>query len=200
MTLTLLHTSDAHVPTFAALRDRIAPGAPLEQAVQADWLEEARRDGVTADLARRVTDFVAAAPGPVICTCTTLGPAAEPAGATRIDRPMMQAAAQYSGPILMAYALESTAEPSRALLAEYVAPARIVPLDLCHLWPAFEAGDADTFAKVIAEAVRDAAKRQDFGAIILAQASMAGARNALADLACPVLASPEIALRHGLAV
>ncbi|MDF1857232.1 hypothetical protein [Pseudooceanicola sp.] len=59
----------------------------------------------------------------MICTCTTLGPAAEATGTTRIDRPMMQAA----GRIVMAYALDSTLAPSRDLLSDLAVPVLASP-------------------------------------------------------------------------
>lgn len=201
MTLTLLHTSSAHVPVFAALRDRIAPGAALDQAVREDWLAEARAKGVTDDLAARIAALVARTPGPVICTCTTLGPVAEAAGATRIDRPMMQAAGRIGGRILMAYALESTAAPSRQLLAEQLdRDSVILPLDLTALWPLFEAGEHSRFHAGIAAAVAQAARREGADCVVLAQVSMAGAREMLPECGAPVLSSPEIALRAAWAV
>ncbi|OWU85581.1 hypothetical protein ATO6_01200 [Oceanicola sp. 22II-s10i] len=198
MTLTLLHTAEAHVATFSALRDRIAPGAALNQHVRADWLAEARDRGVSSDLAARLDRFIRAAPGPVICTCTTLGPAAEAAGAIRIDRPMMQAAALHDGRIVMAYALSSTLAPSRDLLAEYAAHDRIAPLDLTAHWPLFESDARDQFLDAIAGGIRAEVAATGAGCVVLAQASMAGAKALLTDLPCPVLASPELALRAGL--
>ncbi len=77
--LTLLHTAEAHRATFDALRDRIAPGAALTHVVRADWLVRAQ-GGVDDALQSEMAKAVAAAQGPVICTCTTLGPAAADAG------------------------------------------------------------------------------------------------------------------------
>ena len=200
MTLTLLHTADVHVATFAALRDRIAPGTALRQEVRADWLAEARRDGVTDDLAARIARLVAEAPGPLICTCTTLGPAAEAAGAIRVDRPMMQAAGRIGGEILLVYALDSTAAASRDLLSEHVGDgAGIRPLSLSHLWPLFEAGDHAAFHAAIADAVNAAVQQRAPSCVVLAQASMAGAVAHLDELEVPVLTSPETALRAALA-
>ncbi len=199
MTLTLLHTSPAHLPTFAKLRDQLAPHAPLNQQVREEWLDQARANGITPDLAAQIETFVATAPGPVICTCTTLGPAAEAAGATRIDRPMMQAAGQIGGRIIMAYALDSTLEPSRSLLAVNTNDdAEIVPLDLTGLWHFFEQGDIPRFDNGIATAIRKELRDNGGDCVVLAQASMAGAAVLLCDIAQPVLASPELALRAGL--
>lgn len=191
--LTLLHTAEVHVETFRAL----APGADLDQQVRADWLERAQ-GGIDAELRAEIAAAVAAADGPVLCTCTTLGPAAEEAGATRIDWPMMQEAARIGGPVLMAYCLESTADPSQALLRRAFGPRdpQLTCLELCHHWPLFEAGDDAGFAAAIAADTVKAMGAMDFACVVLAQASMAGAAELLRQrVTVPVLASPEIAVK-----
>lgn len=191
--LTLLHTAEVHVETFRAL----ALGADLDQQVRADWLARAQ-GGIGAALKAEIAAAVAAADGPVLCTCTTLGPAAEEAGATRIDWPMMQEAARIGGPVLMAYCLESTADPSQALLRRAFGPRdpQLTCLELCHHWPLFEAGDDALFAAAIAADTVKAMGAMDFACVVLAQASMAGAAELLRQqVPVPVLASPEIAVK-----
>lgn len=196
MILTLLHTADVHVASFDNLRDRIAPGTALTHIVRREWLEDARVNGVRPELEQKIGKVVQAASGVVICTCTTLGDAAEAYGATRIDRPMMRKAAS-GGAVLMAYALESTREPSRELfLAEGGREADLHMTDLTGLWPLFEAGRVGAFHRAIADAIRADLVGTD--KIVLAQASMAGAATYLTDLEIPVLTSPELALRDAL--
>lgn len=199
--LTLLHTAEVHRATFDALAARIAPAARLVHLVRPDWLARAQ-GGIGPELDAEITDAIAAAPGPVLCSCTTLGPLAEAAGAIRIDAPMMARAAQADGPVMMAYCLASTLRPSTELLARAVTDAgkapEIRPLDLTDLWGLFEQGDTGGFAHAIAgrieAALRDA---PDTGCVVLAQASMAGAAGYIeADV--PVLGSPETALRAAL--
>ncbi len=204
MTVTLLHTAEAHCATFEALRDRIAPGAPLVQVVRADWLARAQH-GMTPALEAEIAEAVGRAKGPVICTCTTIGPAAEAAGAIRVDWPMMREAARIGGPILMTYALESTWTPSLGLLERALAEAghsaTVHPMPLARYWPLFVAGEGQAFATVIAGEIRQVVRGgRDLGCVVLAQVSMAGAAPLLADLNVPVLASPELALRAGLAL
>ncbi len=199
MTLTLIHTADVHCARFDRLRDRIAPGVPLRHVVRADWLARAQ-DGIDAALEDEITQAIAGAGGAVLCTCTTLGPVAEAAGALRVDWPMMRAAAAAKGPVLMAYCLHSTYAPSLALLERALAEGGVVrkvyPLALPQYWPLFEAGQADAFDAVIATEIRAAVDAQgDVAAVVLAQASMDGAAARLADLRIPVLSSPEPALR-----
>lgn len=203
MTITLLHTAEIHRATFDTLRDRIAPGLTLRHILRPDFLSRAQ-EAMTDDLAIEITREIQNTLGPVLCTCTTLGPVAEAAGALRIDAPMMQAAAQTGGPVLMVYCLESTRAPSLALLTRALLaaanPHPLRPLPLLHLWPLFTGGAHDRFARAIAEGVRDhLAQQPDIAAIVLAQASMANAASRLADLPFPVLASPESALRAAIA-
>lgn len=202
MTLTLLHTAEAHRITFDTLRDRIAPGRGLHHIVRKDLLDRAQH-GINDVLRSEIATLIETAPGLTLCTCTTLGPVAADAGAIRIDQPMMQAAAALPGDILMAYCLESTLAPSLSLLEAELTradrPAPVHPLPLNALWPLFEAGETQAFAIGIAAEIRHvAAQLPGLGSIVLAQASMAGAADLLRDLSIPVLASPELALRAAL--
>lgn len=201
-TITLIHTSDAHVPTFKALAERIAPQADLVQLVREDWLRSAQKHGLRTGLRDEIATAINAAEGTVICTCTTIGEAATQAGAIRIDAPMMAEAAAIGGPVLLVYALDSTAQPSlqalEAALAAANTPAEVAPLNLSEFWPLFEAGQFQAFAACMAGGVRDALEQRDFACVILAQASMAQAAPLLADLKTPVLTSPEAALRAAI--
>lgn len=199
--LTLLHTAEVHRATFDALAERIAPGARLRHVVRPDWLARAQ-DRIGADLADEIAKTIAEAPGAVLCSCTTLGPVAGAAGAVRIDAPMMAQAARAGGPVLLAYCLDSTRAASRDLLAKALEAAgrgtEIRLLDLTELWPLFERGEDERFARAIAGRVETAlADAPETGCVVLAQASMAGAAaHVAADV--PVLTSPEAALRAAL--
>lgn len=201
MTLTLIHTADVHRLTFNTLRDQLAPEAALTHLVRPDWLAQAQA-GISEALRDEVGAAIDAAEGPVLCSCTSLGPIAEAFGAIRIDQPMMRAAAETGGRVLIAYCLRSTEAPSLSLLerelqaAGNMTPA--APLFLGQHWPLFDAGDLQGFATALSQDIRHAAGQGQYSAIVLAQASMAGAAAALQDLPCPVLTSPELALRAAL--
>ncbi|MEM7598826.1 MAG: hypothetical protein AAF382_14115 [Pseudomonadota bacterium] len=196
MTLTLLHTAEAHCARFGAIRDAVAPDVALEQVVRTDWLEAAQ-GGVGEALWAEITAWIAAQSGPVLCTCTTLGAVAEEAGALRIDRPLMEAAARIGGPVILAYCLDSTRAPSVALLRDAMgAEGDIRPLPLLAPWALFEAGDGPAFEAALAAAIRE--ETPQGGCVVLAQASMAGVAALLQDLGVPVLASPELAFRAAL--
>jgi len=199
-TLTLLHTATMHRATFSKLAEQIAPNLKLVQHVHEDWLTRAREDGVDSGLRAEVSELVKSADGPVVCTCTTLGPVAEDLGAIRIDRPMMSAAARRGGKILTVFCLESTRIPSTELLEQEIeatdSDATIIPMFLEQYWPLFEAGEIEAFLACIAGAVNAyVADHPDTNTIVLAQASMAGASALLRQLKIPVLTSPGIALQ-----
>lgn len=200
--ITLIHTAEIHRESFSALAVRLAPDAKVMQHVRVDWLERARKHGVRQGLIDELAELIHAAPGPVICTCTTLGEAAAALGAIRVDAPMMAEAATAGGPILMVYALESTLKPSLAALEQALADAehqtQVLPLFIGQFWPLFEAGEVQAFTACVAGAVRDAVEHNDVGCVVLAQASMAAAAPLLANLGKPVFTSPESALRAAL--
>jgi len=203
MTLTLIHTAKVHEATFDALRDRLSPGVDLVHVTRPDWLIRTRAgdDSVSQELAQAIAE----APGITICTCTTLGEAAEALGALRIDWPMMQAAAKTDGAIMLAYALDSTYEPSLALLDRALEATgtrhKVHPLPLTQYWPLFEAGETEAFTSVVAGEIRQAAMTlPKLSCVVLAQASMAPAAERLVDMRVPVFASPEMALRAALEI
>ncbi|SHJ48610.1 hypothetical protein SAMN05444000_10982 [Shimia gijangensis] len=201
-TITLLHTSDAHVPTFQALQTRLAPDCTLVQIVRSDWLAQAQHHGLSDPLRQEIADIVKEARGTVICTCTTIGPAAVDAGAIRVDAPMMERAAITGGTVLLAYALESTKDTSTELLKSALA-AQGQDQDIRHLfcgtlWPLFTAGEFAAFVNGIAKAVERAILENDVDCVVLAQASMADAAPLLSHLNVPVFASPESAMLFAL--
>ncbi|MCD9148067.1 hypothetical protein [Pseudophaeobacter flagellatus] len=193
--LTLFHTAEVHVASF----DALAPQAQLAHVVRPDWLTRAQT-GMTAELRLEISAAIEATSGPVLCSCTTIGAVAEAAGATRIDWPMMQRAAEIGGPVMMAYCLDSTRAPSTALLerafAERGSAAEIRTLPLPRLWHHFTNGDSALFHAEIASQVETSlALAADTSCVVLAQASMAGAKDLLLHrTVLPVLASPAIAM------
>jgi hypothetical protein len=178
----------------------MAPNTALKHTVQEDWLAEAQ-SGVSAKLEDKIVSYVSSCAGPVLCTCTTIGEVAERAGAVRIDRPMMDAAAREKGPILMAYCLESTRDPSFALLTDALRTAgRQTDINLLcieNLWPLFSEGKLPEFEKAVADDVQKVVSGS--GCVVLAQASMAGAASHLECLGIPVLTSPKLAFEATLA-
>ncbi|MEL7256217.1 MAG: hypothetical protein AAFN80_00025 [Pseudomonadota bacterium] len=198
MSVHLVHTAQVHCATFDHLRDLIAPGVEVFHHVFEPWLERAR-SGQDDGLEAEIGDYLRQLDGPVLCTCSTIGPMAEATGALRIDWPLMQAAAKVDGCVLLVYCLDSTSESSRALLQraldEVGSDQAIICLSLSQRWPLFEAGQTDDFAAAIAQDVQDNLDADhDIKVVVLAQASMAAAADKLEHVNLPVLSSPKLAL------
>jgi hypothetical protein len=206
-----VHTLKTNVETFAALMADLAPGVPARHLLDEAALAEARAagsitPGVHQRVATDVNDLIAAGARVVVCTCSTIGAAAEavavPAGALvmRIDRPMAERALAHGPAILVAGALESTFPPTVALLTEVAAaaglPLQVTPLHCADAWPFFERGDVDGYARAIARRIEGFTGHAD--AIVLAQASMAPAANLLPHLRAPILSSPRLGLQAAL--
>ena len=196
--ITLIHTAESHVPRFDGVAREIGLDIPLQHVVREDWLARAQGEG-DPTLGPEIIAVLRGLGGRMLCTCTTILPWAEQAGALRIDGPMADEAARIGGRCLMAYCLDSTLEPSLAILrqsfADHDKEPDIEPLDLTALWPLFMQGREAEFAQGVAGAVRDALTgRGDVDCVVLAQASMCAAAP-LVGGAVPVLASPQMALR-----
>ncbi|MBC7685333.1 MAG: Asp/Glu/hydantoin racemase, partial [Bdellovibrionales bacterium] len=180
----------------------------VEHRVEEGLLTEAQRLGADDPaLIARVQGSVmsAASTGAsvVVCTCSTIGGAAErtPTGgrfiATRIGRAMADAAARSGPRILIVAALVSTLDPTATLIRES-AVALHVPVMLELLiadgaWQHFVSGNHDAYHEAIVRAVRACSSTATV--VVLAQASMAPAASALQDLGIAVLSSPELGVQ-----
>nr|HMN31570.1 hypothetical protein [Caldilineaceae bacterium] len=101
--LICLHTAPANVATFDQLARQLAPDIPVEHVLDESLLTDARAAGaITPEIAERIRARVLAADadgGVVLCTCSTIGGAAEQirhpsAGfVQRVDRAMAERAA-----------------------------------------------------------------------------------------------------------
>lgn len=179
----------------------------MRHVVREDLLAEARAQGyVDAALSARLKEILAASePGVVLCTCSTLGAAAEALDGVsgvrvlRIDRPLARAALTQGSRIAIVAALASTLAPTRQLLEEEAERAeRDVTLELSlaeGAWQHFEAGDEAAYLRVIAEHVDAVAPHADV--IVLAQASMMGAERYVVTEK-PVLSSPVLGVKAAL--
>lgn len=210
MKIAFLHTGDMHVPTFSALLKELNFDGEASHTVAADLLERAQTGGVEAiraDTVARLMELSSA--DAVLCTCSTIGPSLEslPEGTDhilRIDAPAMQEAIQIGPRPTIAIALESTREPTLALLHKVAGEmgVAITPrVVFCEgAWAYTEQGDFEGFANRIAECVRNAvADDPETDSVLLAQASMRVAAAKLEDLSIPVLATPMPAVKALLA-
>ena len=189
ITVGLLHTSPAHVPTF----DALLPGVRTRHVVDESLLSaEVRPERVAARLRE-----AAAGAAAVLCTCSTIGAIAESladsAGVpvVRADRPMAEAAARIGGVIGVVFAVPSTLGPTEALLREAAPDAAISMLPCPGAWSHFLAGDLESYVDMISAVLREHESMVDV--FVLAQASMAPAAQRCAGLRVPVLSSPALA-------
>jgi hypothetical protein len=207
-----LHTSPVHVETFDRLAKAADPALRIDHIVDESLLSDAQRVGVNdAALIRRVHHVMsqAAANGAtvVVCTCSTIGSIAERTpsqpgcGFARIDRAMADRAVRLGPRILVVAALRSTLEPTAQLIAESAAALQaevaLQTLWVEGAWPHFERGERSAYIGALVAAVRAAPRH--FDAVVLAQASMADAADALHDLGIEVLASPRLGVQALLA-
>jgi Asp/Glu/hydantoin racemase len=142
----------------------------------------------------------------VLVTCSSIGPAVPLARQVfdfpilRVDEAMAEQAVSVGSRIGVLATLSTTLEPTVALLHDVAAArSRSIQVEPCLCDGAFEAvlaGDHATHDRIVSEALLGLADRVDV--VVLAQASMAGLLERLppGDLACPVLSSPESAVRR----
>ncbi|MET3494230.1 Asp/Glu/hydantoin racemase [Variovorax boronicumulans] len=210
--LAFLHTAQAHVQTFDRLARQLAPDLKVGHLVMEELLADARVAGTdNAALVSRVHAAMreAASDGAtvVVCTCSTIGGIAEKTAtggafsAQRIDRAMADRAVRTGPRVLIVAAVESTLEPTTALIVSAATQAgvgtRPSALLVAHAWPHFEAGDHGRYVETLAEAIRGAVGKADV--VVLAQASMAAVTPLLADLGVDVLSSPHLGVAHAVA-
>lgn len=210
-TIGFLHTGDVHVSTFGALRAELAPAWQDVHVVDESLLADARRQGITAELAARIDarlhELADRGADIVVCTCSSLGGYAEGRTADlgvpvlRADRPMAEAAVAAGRRIAVVATVDSTVGPTRDLLLDAASRAgrevELVEVRCAEAWPHFEKGELDAYAQVVARKAREAAPGVEV--IVLAQASAAPAAGLLADLPIPVLTSPRTAVARAIA-
>jgi glutamate racemase len=200
-----LHTAAVHVQTFAALLDAVDSSLPSRHSVDAALLDEARAaGGVTPAIAARIGAAVRelASDGAVVvlCTCSTIGAAAEtttvPSGVTvmRVDRPMAEHAIALGRRVAVVAALASTLAPTTELLRDAARRAgrtiEVFAVPCADAWPHFERGDMTAYLDAVGHAIDRGAATADV--VVLAQASMAAAAERAAPRRVPVLSSPRL--------
>jgi len=207
----LLHTVASLATVFDGMLDPLVPRSVRRVHVVDPWLlATARRDGVTRGVHTAVEAHVAhlerSGADAVLVTCSSIGEAADAAGATvgipvlRVDAPMaadaVRIAAAGRGRIAVLATLTSTLGPTTRLVERAAASAGCtVELSSRVVAGAAEAADAGDRVRVealVAAAVSAAA--DDADVIVLAQASMAPAAHGAA-ITTPVLSSPEGGVR-----
>lgn len=210
--IAFLHTSPVHVATFDALMEEQAPQMAVHHVVDETLLQDARNKGLDdVGLADRVHQAMhrGAESGArmVVCTCSTIGAIAEAMPVrdafmvARVDRAMADEAVRLGPEVLVLAALESTLEPTQALIRDSAfrlkRDVHVITHAIPGAWQLFERGDVDGYAACIAAAARRALPGPSV--IVLAQASMARAELLLRDAGVPVLSSPRLGVAAAIA-
>lgn len=197
-----LHTSNVHVKTFNTLMDEVAPSLEREHIVKPELLQRAQLAGasdpqVQAGVCTALAEFHS--PAVVLCTCSTIGSAAEDCGkdcglrVLRVDRPMAELAVRSGHKIAIVAALESTLTPTRRLLEatarEACTNVEMVDVPCLDAWAFFEGDDEGEFHRRIAAHLETL--DPSFDVAVLAQASMAPAAR-LVSSGIQVLTSPRL--------
>jgi Asp/Glu/hydantoin racemase len=210
-TLALLHTSHVLIPAFTRLCGQIMPEIAVFHMVDEILIRNTiANHGLRKDTTRRVLKLIECAreggADAVLVTCSSIGPAVPLARQVfdfpivRVDEAMAEQAVGIGSRIGVLATLSTTLEPTVALLHEVGAAClRSIQVEPCLCDGAFEAVMADDHAthdRIVSEALLGLAGRVDV--VVLAQASMAGLLDRLhpGHLACPVLSSPESAVRR----
>jgi hypothetical protein len=189
-----LHSAESNVAIFEAARP---DGVTLSHAVRPDLLAAAEAEGLTPAITAataQVLGVLRDGANAVLLTCSTLGPAAEAAGALRADAALAEAATAGGGTVEVLCTAPSTLTATAELFGAAAARsgARVTVRLVPGAWGLFHAGDHAGYAELIA---RDA-EASRAGVVALAQASMAPAAQRTAR---PVLTVPAAALGAVLA-
>lgn len=213
-TLALLHTAASHTPRFGALLASLegsyrgeSPNVQhvVEEALLADALSLGADDVQVRRRLEYVLQTLARTSRVILCTCSTLGAAAEAfdgafgARILRVDRPLARAAVARGSKIVVVAALASTLEPTRALLEAEAARAGkqiTVTTSVAEgAWSHFGRGDENAYLRAVAAHVDEVQAHGDV--VVLAQASMLGAET-LVRTTKPVLSSPRLGVSAAL--
>lgn len=209
--LGFFHTGAVHVETFEGLLRAIDPAVATRHAVREELLASAVATGtVTSEIASAVQTEILAlveqGARVVLCTCSTLGSAAEAtptngrAQVLRVDRPLAEQLVASGRPVLVVAALPSAMTTATELLhavaGERQQAAQLRELPCNSAWPSFLAGDRQGYLRQIAQQVEQHALPGEH--VMLAQASMAGAVPLIQRPDVQVFTSPELGVRAAI--
>ena len=207
-TLAFVHTSPVLTPVFARLAADLLPGVEIFHVVDESLIKNTIRSGELSKstVGRAVRLIELAHEGgadAVMVTCSSIGPSVDAARTVcdfpvfRVDEPMAAKAVAMAKRIGVAATLQTTLEPTIALLRGTASregrAVEIVPR-LCEgAFSAVIAGDTERHDRIVAAGLEALAPSVDV--IVLAQASMARVADKVNLPGTPILSSPELAIR-----
>lgn len=207
--IAFVHTVGFLVEDFRGRMCAEIPTADGFHILNESLLQDLLRGAPQPLVYRRVVDQIVLAaqaqPDLIVVTCSSTSPAVDIARrlvqqpVLKIDDPMMAEAVRSGARIGLLCTASSTVEPSSALLRAHAAQQgrEVTIKTVLHpeAYQALMAGDRDRHDTLIEEAAT--ALSRDVEVLVLAQASLAHLRDALAaKLTCPVLASPALLMRE----
>ena len=210
-TLAIIHTSPTLTPLFSALCADEMPETTIFHMVDESLIKDTIRAGKLCKVTmRRLIAMIESAgmsgADAVLITCSSIGPASTIAQALfdfpiiRVDEAMAEAAVRSGKKIGVMATLQTTLEPTIALLRQKAAEAGLeveIVESLCDgAFDAVLAGDTATHDHILSEALMKDMRGVDV--VVLAQASMARVVKEMTagSLAAPVLSSPELAVQR----
>jgi len=198
--IAFFHTLKSNVDKFEQLARKYYPEGDIRHFVNEDILNFALTQGHTNAKAfdAEIENIRRLHPDKIICTCSTYGEDSERhPDVFRIDRPIANYLVKHYHSIGLAYAAESTREISSRLIEQIAQENQkevdIQVIDCRSAWPFFEQNKPHDYAQEIARCLRTQADRAEV--ILLAQASMEGAKAYLKDFPKEVWTSPEYGVK-----
>jgi Asp/Glu/hydantoin racemase len=208
--LAFIHTSHVLIPTFAGLAKEFLPGTEIFHMTDESLIRNTiSAQRLTPETTRRLSAMIGSAheggAAAVMVTCSSIGPAVDVARSLydfpifRIDEALAETAVSIGRRIGVAATLRTTLEPTLALLHQtaerFAKQVEIAPALFKGAFEAVLAGDTERHDALVAQGLTDLRKGSDV--VVLAQASMARVVTQLpANEGCPILSSPELAVRR----
>jgi len=209
--LAYLHTVTTLAATFRTLTDELIPGTDIFHIIDESLLQNTiRANQLSKTTMRRLISYLVSAEDAgadlIMVTCSSVGPAVDIGKSLvnipvfRVDQPMADLAVQTGQRIGVAATLNTTLDPTTALVqnrAKAAGKQVSVISKLCE--GAFEAvisGDTEKHDQIVSQGLRELIAAVDV--IVLAQASMARVVESLSeeDRRIPILSSPRLAVEH----
>ncbi len=202
MNILFLHTLDSNTELFEPLAAVKFPQHDISHDVQESFLTNIRNNGQTERSTQIIHQYLKAKLNSgfdyIICTCSTLGPVVDSFPndkVFRVDKPMAKRCAQYES-VLVAVTLESTIEPTGALLASQAPETKFTFKLIEGAWELYTQSKFESFNHCIANELNQTLQsEQNYQAVLLAQASMMNAASLVTE-AIPVLTSPDTCLAY----
>ena len=200
--LAILHTVPVTISSLSGLCSSLLPGVKVNHYLDDSVLQLINADGgISAGARYRFQSLIALAaaakPDVILSACSSVGGMLEEARElfsvplVRIDEPMARLAAEKKTSIMVCATVNSTLEPTLALIRRYADPAvRVESMLIAEAGKLLASGDKEAYLALIASRLTEAA--ESCQTVVLAQASMAEAVQRMpAALQGRFLTSPE---------